>query len=218
MIITIDGPAGAGKSTVAKLVARRLKFTYLDTGAMYRAVTVAAMDEGVPLLDDQALIAVAKKVKIDILPQDDGSLKINLDGKDVTQKIRSIEVSKNVSFIAKVPGVRAVMVELQRDFSKNNNIVVEGRDIGTVVFPDAEKKFYLDADFKERARRRIKELGQTHKKLNEQEISQDLERRDQQDLTRAVAPLKKADDAICIDTTPLNIEQVVNKILSYVQK
>ncbi|MDP3143624.1 MAG: (d)CMP kinase, partial [Candidatus Omnitrophota bacterium] len=101
---------------------------------------------------------------------------------------------------------------------KNNNIVVEGRDIGTVVFPDAEKKFYLDADFVERARRRIKELAQTHNQLNEQEISQDLERRDQQDLTRAVAPLKKADDAICIDTTLLNIEQVVNKILSYIKK
>jgi len=218
MIIAIDGPAGAGKSTVAKLVARKLNFTYLDTGAMYRAVTVAAMEENVDLFDDNTLIAVVKKVKINIQPQEDGSLKVILNGKDVTQRIRDIEVTNSVSFIAKVPGVREVMVQLQREFGRHNNIVVEGRDIGTVVFPNAEKKFYLDADFTERARRRIKELGETHSKLNEQEIATDLEKRDNQDLTRAVAPLKKAADAINIDTTPLSIEQVVDKILSYIQK
>lgn len=218
MIITIDGPAGAGKSTVAKLVAQRLNFTYLDTGAMYRAITVAALNQGVDLKNEAALIAIAQKAKLDILPQKDGSLKIILNGTDVTTEIRAVEVTKNVSFIAKVPRLRSIMVERQREFSKNNDIVVEGRDIGTVVFPHAEKKFYLDADFKERSRRRVKELLGSDIPINETEIARDLRKRDNQDLTRSVAPLKKAEDAIYIDTTFLTIEEVVNKILSFIKE
>jgi CMP/dCMP kinase len=217
MIIAIDGPAGAGKSTVAKLVAKRLGFTYLDTGAMYRAVTVAALENNLELNDEIALVALAEKAKIEIFSQKDGSLKISLNGADVTRKIREVEVNKNVSFIAKVPKLRAVMVERQREFSKDHDIVVEGRDIGTVVFPSAEKKFYLDADFKERSRRRIKELSESGVKVNNSEIEKDIEKRDHQDLTRSVAPLKKADDAFYIDTTPLSIDEVVNKILSFIK-
>lgn len=217
MIITIDGPAGAGKSTVAKLVAQRLNFTYLDTGAMYRAITVAALDKGIDLTDEAALISGAEQAEIEIISQKDGSLKVILNGSDVTRKIREVEVTKNVSFIAKVPRLRAIMVERQREFSKNHNIVVEGRDIGTVVFPYAEKKFYLGADFKERSKRRIKELVESNVPINESEIEQDLEQRDNLDLTRSVAPLKKAEDAIYIDTTFLTIEQVVNKVLSFCQ-
>jgi len=217
MIIAIDGPAGAGKSTVAKLVARKLGFTYLDTGAMYRALTVEALNKKADLNNEEELVALGKNSKIEVVPQKDGTLNIFLNGMDVTTRIRENDVTKSVSFIARAPRVRAIMVELQRAFSKNHNIVVEGRDIGTVVFPNAEKKFYLDADFKERAKRRIKELKETKPDTNEQEITQDLEYRDNQDLNRKVAPLKKAGDAVCIDTTPLNIEQVVDKILSYIK-
>lgn len=217
MIIAIDGPAGAGKSTVAKLVAHRLRFTYLDTGAMYRALTVEALNRKVDLDNEEELVGVAKQTKIEIEPLLNGSLKIFLNGTDVSTRIRENDVTKNVSFIARAPKVRSVMVELQRAFSENHNIVVEGRDIGTVVFPQAGKKFYLDADFKERARRRIKELAESDSDINKEEIKKDLQERDNQDLTRKAAPLKKAEDAIYIDTTNLTIEEVVSKILEYIR-
>jgi len=139
-----------------------------------------------------------------------------LDKEDVTNLIRTSSVTNSVSFIARVPNVREVMVDLQRKFGRNNNIVVEGRDIGTVVFPDAEKKIYLDADFKERARRRFKELKEVDDSVNEEETQNDLSERDNKDLTRKVAPLKKAEDAIYLDTTNLTIEEVVSKIVKII--
>lgn len=215
-IIAIDGPAGAGKSTVAREVAERLGFIYLDTGAMYRAITLKALRRKINLEDEQALVELASKADIDIKLLKDGTLQVILDGEDITGLIRSAEVTNSVSFIARVPKLREIMVGLQRNFGVKNNIVVEGRDIGTVVFPDAEKKFYLDADFSVRTKRRFKELKEVDSSVEEGEIKKDLLERDNKDLTRKVAPLKKAEDAIYIDTTLLTIEEVINKIIKHI--
>lgn len=217
IVITIDGPAGAGKSTIAKELAKRLKFAYLDTGAMYRALTLKALEEKINLADESALIRLARSTSIDITTDDNHALKVLLDGKDVSEPIRSIEVTNSTAFIAKVPGVRAVMVERQREIGAKRSVVVEGRDTGTVVFPKATKKFYLDADSNERSRRRIDELKARGKKFDEEVLKKDLEERDNKDLTRQVGPLKKADDAILIDSTFLSIEEVTEKILEYIK-
>jgi len=216
-IITIDGPAGSGKSTVAKGLAKKLGFTYLDTGAMYRALTLKAIQERIDLKDSNKLIELMKKIKIDIVPRKNSSLKIFLDGKDVSIKIRKPQVTKKVSFIARVPGVRREMVKLQRAFGRKNNIVVEGRDIGTVVFPQAHKKFYLDAEVSERIKRRLKDFKKLCKSVSAKEVEEDLKKRDKADITRKVGPLKKAKDAIRVDTTNLNIEKTIEKLLSYIK-
>ena len=216
MIIAIDGPAGAGKSTVAKALAQRLNVFYLDTGAMYRALTLKAMRNKVNLEDGPALGGLAQKTKIELKISVPG-LRVLLDGQDVSEEIRSLEVTNNTFYIARSPEVRAIMVGWQRGIGQRQSVVAEGRDIGTVVFPGAAKKFYLDADFQERALRRIKELKEKGKAVNEGELTKELFERDQKDLTRKVGPLKKADDAIVIDTTHLNIEQTVEKILGYLK-
>ncbi|MBM3248493.1 MAG: (d)CMP kinase [Candidatus Omnitrophica bacterium] len=216
-IITIDGPAGSGKSTIAREVAKRLGFTYLDTGAMYRAFTLKAIKANVDLEDSKGLIELIKKTNIDIIAQKDGSLKVLLDKEDVTLEIRKPVVTQKVSFIARIPGIRAQMVKLQRQFGKKNDIVVEGRDIGTVVFPEAYKKFYLDADFGERIRRRMRDFEALGQKICPKEVEDDLKKRDNADMTRSVGPLKQAKDAILLDTTNLNIEQVIEKMLSYIK-
>lgn len=212
-VIAIDGPAGSGKSTIAREVAKKLGYIYLDTGAMYRAVTLKALRKGIDLNDEQSLIKMAQEADIEIKINSDGLLNVFLDKEDVTKAIRTSEVTNSVSFIARIAGLREIMVSLQRKFGENNNIVVEGRDIGTVVFPHAYKKFYLDADFKERAKRRFKELKESGADVQEEEIQKDLSERDEKDLTRKVAPLKKAADAIFIDTTNLTIEEVVNEVI-----
>lgn len=216
-IITIDGPAGSGKSTIAREVAKRLGFTYLDTGAMYRAFTLKAIITNADLENSRKLIELIKKTKIDIVLQKNGSLKVFLDKEDVSLEIRKPIVTQKVSSIARIPGIRAQMVKLQRQFGKKNDIVVEGRDIGTVVFPKAYKKFYLDADFNERIRRRMGDFGALGQKISLKEVEDDLKKRDSADMTRKVGPLKKAKDAILLDTTNLNIEQVVEKVLGYIK-
>ena len=210
MIIAIDGPAGSGKSTIAKLVSKRLGFLYIDTGAMYRSLTLKAMQKKLDLNDEATLITMAKNTKIELNP-------ISLDGKDVSDKIRTLEVTNNISYIANIPGVRAEMVKLQRAVGRGSQkgAVLEGRDIGTVVFPDAEKKFYLDASVEERARRRFKELSQDGIKVDLARLQRDIEIRDAKDKARPVGALKKAQDSILVDTTNLTIEEVVKKVLSY---
>jgi cytidylate kinase len=216
MIIAIDGPAGAGKSTIAKLLAQKLGFLYIDTGAMYRALTLKVLSQNVDIEDLQTIIKIASTTDIDLLNNPDGSIKVILDGQDVSSSIRDVRITKHVSDIAKIKEVREVMVKLQRIFGGRRDSVLDGRDIGTVVFPKAEFKFYLDADAAERARRRYKELLALGKNVTLDEIKNDVTNRDTIDSTRKVGPLKKADDAIYIDTTPLSIPQVVEKVASYI--
>lgn len=215
LIIAIDGPAGSGKSTVAKLVAQRLKFLYVDTGAMYRALTLKAITVNADLEDEDVLGALAKATDIKLKQMDD-LLKVYLDGKDVTQEIRKPEVTIAVSYIAKAKTVRAHMVGLQRSLGQSSSVVLEGRDIGTVVFPDADKKFYIDASFDVRVKRRYKELKENKLSVSEEGVKKDLEKRDESDIVRSIGPLKKADDAIYIDTSDLTIEEVVDKVLSFI--
>ena len=214
MIIAIDGPAGSGKSTVSKEVARKLDILYVDTGAMYRALTLKALDKNLDLFDADALVSLAKNTDIELIFDNENKFAVLLDGKDVSARIRTPELTKNIRFIAGVPGVRKEMVKLQRKAArKGKGAVLEGRDIGTVVFPDADKKFYLDADFQERTKRRHDELVHGGQKIDLADIKKDVEFRDKNDMERKIGPLKKAEDAIVIDTTKMSIEQVAEKII-----
>lgn len=214
--IAIDGPAGAGKSTVAKILAKELKISYLDTGAMYRALTLKALRKKVNLENGRQLADLAQETRIELKPFLSG-LSIFLDDEDVTQEIRTVEVTNNTFYIARAPEVREIMVDLQRRMGKKQSVVAEGRDIGTVVFPNATRKFYLDADFNERASRRIKELKESGKPVDERQLQKELGERDQKDFGRKVGPLKKAEDAIVIDSTGLTAEETAQKILEYLK-
>jgi len=216
-VIAIDGPAGSGKSTISKLIAKKLGLLYIDTGAMYRALTLKAMRSGLDLNNESSLMRLAGSTNID-LKEAEGSLNVFLDGEDVSVPIRTPELTNNVKYIARVPGVRKAMVGLQRAIGERNGAVLEGRDIGTVVFPDADYKFYLDASIVERARRRHKELVQSGQKVELESIKRDVAARDESDMKRPVGALKAADDAIVIDTTDLSIDEVVDKILSYIKR
>lgn len=216
MIIAIDGPSGAGKSTVAKLVARKLSYLYIDTGAMYRALTFKVLKIGISIQETEKISELALNTSIDLVNQPDGSISVKLDGADVSAEIRKPIITKYVSDIAKIKEVRGIMLKLQRKMGKRGNVVLDGRDIGTVVFPEAEKKFYLNANLNERVNRRHKELKGLGQDVTIDSVQLDLSNRDKIDTTREFAPLKKADDAIYIDTTPLTIEEVVGKLLSYI--
>ncbi len=216
IVIAIDGPAGAGKSTVAKELARRLGFAYLDTGAMYRALTLKAIEERKDLENEDEIVAMAHRTVIDLKMNHEKQLRVFLDGQDVTQDIRSEKVTNNTFHIARAPGVREIMVGWQRKIGSQTNIVVEGRDIGTVVFPKATRKFYLDADFAERSRRRIEELRQKGKAVNESQLKNELQERDHKDFTRETGPLRKAQDAVSIDSTRMTIDDTVDAILKYI--
>lgn len=218
MIIAIDGPAGSGKSTVSKMVAEKLGILYVDTGAMYRAFTLKAMNASADLNDEKSLIEIARSTTIELAPKKNNTLSVVLDGKEVSGQIRTPELTNNIKFVARIPGVRSEMVKMQRRIAqKGRGAVLEGRDIGTVVFPDAEHKFYLDADFEERVKRRHKELVEGGVSVDFINIKEDVRRRDKSDMERVVAPLRKAKDATIIDTTKLTIEQTVEKILTYIQ-
>ncbi len=216
MIIAVDGPAGAGKSTVAKILAKKLKFTYIDTGAMYRALTLKAIETKTDINDIARLIEIAHSTSIDLINNPAGNLLVFLDGKDVSEEIRLPRITKLVSDIAKIKGIRDVMLKLQRKYGEQNNSILDGRDIGTVVFPDADKKFYIDAKFNERVKRRYQELKEAGQEITVGDVDSDLNNRDTIDSNREFAPLKKAGDAIYIDTTNMSIEQVINEMLRHI--
>lgn len=217
LIIAIDGPAGSGKSTVAKLLAKTLGLLYIDTGAMYRALTLKAMREKIDLNEEGSLIALAGSTTIDLKEEGDG-LRVSLDGEDVTGLIRTNELTNNVKYVAKVPGVRSRMVEIQRNAGAGRGAVLEGRDIGTVVFPDARFKFYLDADVEERVRRRYQDLAALGQRVSMRRVEEDILVRDGSDMSRSVGALKKASDAVVLDTTNMTVDEVVAKIVSYIGK
>ncbi|MCU0652350.1 MAG: (d)CMP kinase [Candidatus Omnitrophica bacterium] len=215
MIIAIDGPAGAGKSTVAKILAQKLGFLYIDTGAMYRALTLKTIEQKIDPSDIPAIVDLARHSVIDLINDELGALKVSLDGKDVSSLIREPRITMFVSDIAKIKDVREVMLGLQRKLGKSKDSVLDGRDIGTVVFPDADKKFYLDAKSDERAKRRYKELVGFGQTITLGDVESDLSNRDKIDSTRECAPLRKAEDAVYVDTTDMSIEEVVKTLLGY---
>jgi cytidylate kinase len=210
-IIAIDGPAGSGKSTTAELVARELNFLYLDTGAMYRAITLKALETGLDVNDEARLEKLAKNSVISF-KNDPGMNKIFLDGRDVSEKIRESAVNQNVSFVSLHKRVRKVLVEKQREIGRKNDLVAEGRDITTVVFPHAFK-IYLDADLKERAKRRFLELKEKGIPTSLEEQTEQIAKRDKLDSEREVSPLCLDKDALVVDTTHLSIEEQVNKVI-----
>jgi len=213
MIVAIDGPAGAGKSTVAKILAKRLGFLYIDTGAMYRALTLKVLENNIDISDERKINQLALKIDIDLRNNPDGALSVFVDGKDVSLDIRKPQITQFVSDVSKIKGVRQVLVKLQRELGQRGNCVLEGRDIGTVVFPHAQKKFFIDASAQVRANRRFKELKGLNQNVAENDVARDLSNRDKIDSTREVSPLRKAEGAIYIDTTELTIEGVVEKML-----
>ncbi len=214
--IAIDGPAGSGKSTVARMVAKELGFTYVDTGAMYRAVTLKALQEGTDLNDREALVQVARSASIELVPGEDSMLKVLLNGADVTRAIRGPEVSGSVSLVARVPAVRNHLVELQRSMARQGGVVMEGRDIGTVVLPDARFKIFLTASPGERARRRRGELMEKGANVDLRQVEEEILARDRIDTRRETAPLRPALDAEVIDSSTYTAEQVVEMILTRV--
>ena len=215
MIIAIDGPAGSGKSTIAKLIAKDIGLVYLDTGAMYRLVTLKALNEGIMGNGKLSDLGKIKKL-LDNLNIDIKENGFYLDDVDVSEEIRKPIISENVSDIAAIREVREKMVDLQRKFSKSKNVILDGRDIGTVVFPNADLKIFLVADAKERAKRRYKELVEKGENVEIEEIYDNILKRDKIDSTRRESPLKKAKDAVEVDTTFKSIKEVKNEILKMI--
>ncbi len=214
MNIAIDGPVGAGKSTIAKAVAKALDILYLDTGAMYRALGLKAVREGVSLDDVPAVLELLKRTEVRVT-YENGAMYIYLDGENVGDKIRTPEISMAASDISKIREVRLYLVEMQRAIAAENDVVLDGRDIGTFVLPDSKCKIYLTADALIRAKRRHAELVLKTPEVTLQEVYDDLVRRDYNDMNRDFAPLKKAQDAVEVDSSMLTIEEVVEKIVRY---
>ena len=218
MVITIDGAAGVGKTSTAKELAKRLGYQYFDTGAMYRAVTLFFIRENVDLSSKSEVVKSLDSIKLNIDFSSESEMQIYLDEDDISLKIRSQEVTSKVSAVSALEDVREMMVNIQRSFTANGNFVVEGRDIGTVVFPDAKYKFYLQADYDIRAERRLADFEKLNEAKNINEIKEDLEKRDKYDSSRKLSPLKKPDNAIIIDTTLCTFEEQVNQILKHIEK
>lgn len=216
LIVAIDGPASSGKSTTAKLLAEKLGYLYIDTGAMYRAITLLAIRH--KILDNQEeIIKLTKEIDIQ-LKFEKGQTLVFVDGVDVSEEIRSMEVSNQVSPISKIEEVRNIMVQKQRSMGKNGGVVMEGRDITTVVFPDADVKIFLNATIEERANRRVKEYHSKGINISFDQVVENIRERDRIDSSREVSPLRKSEDAIEIDTTNLTIDEQVNMILQKVKE
>lgn len=217
-VVAIDGPAGTGKSTVSKLLANEVGAQCLDTGAMYRAVTLAVLDRGVALDDPAAIAAVMGDVDVDVIVDADGTNRVFLSGTDVSDRIRTAEVSAAVSAVSAVPEVRTKLVALQRQVSQGRFVVIEGRDVGTVVFPDAGLKVFLTATADARAQRRHLQNLDLGQPSDYDEVLASVNRRDHLDSTRTVSPLRAADDAVLVDTSDLTLDQVLDELTRLVQQ
>ena len=211
--IAIDGPSGAGKSTLAKSVSKTLGYLYVDTGAIYRTIGYAAFSKGVDPKDGEAAAALLPELEIGLHYGEDGLQHMTLNGTDVTDQIRLPEISLYASAVSAHPAVRAHLLEMQRKLARENNVVMDGRDIGTVVLPDADVKVYLTASVETRAKRRFLELQEKGTVCDLDNIQKDIEERDQRDMNREISPLRQAEDAVLVDSSDLTIEQVVDRIL-----
>jgi len=214
--IAIDGPAGAGKSTVARGVAGALGYRYVDTGAMYRAVALLALEKNIDINDHPSLSKLTGDAKIDIINNSSGDITVLLNGQDVSEAIRTPRVTRVVSDVSKVHGVRSVLVNAQKMMARSGGVVMEGRDIGTVVMPDAQYKFYIVASPLERAGRRARDLERMGFSVNIEELAEDIRRRDHIDSSRALNPLKPAEDAVILDCTSMTAEEVIASIVTTV--
>ena len=216
-IIAIDGPSGAGKSTISKLLAERLGYMYIDTGAMYRTAALLALEAGIPLAAGKRVAELCKDLEFSFRVE--GNLvHVLCNGRDVTAAIRTHDMGMHASDVSKNPEVREALVNLQRALGRKHDAILEGRDIGTVVFPDAEVKFYLDASLEERARRRYKELREKGETVSLEKVKETMRKRDINDSQRNIAPLKPANDAIRIDTTGKDIPTVIDELLSHIKE
>ena len=214
LIVAIDGPAGSGKGTITKKVGEKLGLINIDTGAMFRCVTLNMIQEKVTLEEEEKIKEILKNIKIDLKENEE----VFLNGINVSQKIREEEVTKMVSPVSVLPMVREKMLILQREMAKGKNVIMEGRDIGTVVFPNANVKIYLDASPEERARRRVKQNQEKGMESSYEEVLKNIMERDKRDLSREIAPLKQAEDAIYIDTSDMTIDEVVDKMVEIIQE
>lgn len=215
-VVAIDGPAGSGKSTVAKMLAKRLSFVHIDTGALYRGVALLALRKKAELDNEAAVVAAARGAKLEFRQLPDGNL-LHIDGENVHREIRTEQVSQVASKVSAFPGVRALLLELQRQLGANGGVVLEGRDIGTVVFPSAEVKVFLTANIDARAKRRALELSAKGTAVDLDRVKTEMAQRDKQDSERAVAPLVQAADAVLVDTSDLSIESVLDHLESLIR-
>ncbi|MBR3836089.1 MAG: (d)CMP kinase [Clostridia bacterium] len=215
--IAIDGPAGAGKSSIAKLVSKQLGYIYVDTGALYRTVGLYSIRKGIDTKDAEAVTATLKDIKVE-LGFVEGAQHVFLNGEDVSDAIRTPEASMGASNVSAIPSVRTFLFDLQRDIAKNNNCIMDGRDIGTVVLPDAQIKIFLTASPEARAERRYKELLEKGEKVDFQDVLDDINKRDYQDSHREIAPLKQAEDAILVDNSNCNLEEGAKLLLDIVKE
>lgn len=216
--VAIDGPGGAGKSTIARTIARELEILYVDTGAIYRTVGYHVYLRGFEPTDTNAVVALLDETNIEMAYGEDGLQRMYLNGEDVTEKIRLPEISMYASHVSAIPQVRAFLMEMQRSCARKNSVVMDGRDIGTVVLPDAQVKIFLTADVEVRAQRRYKELIERGTPTDYDKLLEEMKQRDYQDSTRAAAPLRPADDGVIVDTTGLNFAQSCQKILDIIRE
>lgn len=216
--VAIDGPSGAGKSTLAKAVAAKLDILYVDTGAIYRTIGCYVKEKGVHPRDNEAVIALLPEIHIEMRYAEDGLQHMILNGKDVTTEIRQNEISQYASDVSAIPEVRTFLLEMQRQFARENSVIMDGRDIGTVVLPDAEVKVFLTAPLAERARRRFVELEQRGTPRAYEDVLREMEQRDYNDSHRAAAPLRQAEDAVLLDTGELNFDESLAALLTIIRK
>ena len=219
-IVTIDGPSGVGKSTVSRRVATELGFTYLDTGAMYRAVALGCVQQGIDIGDETAVASLLDSLEIRLVPPGPGEddVRVLLNGRDISAAIRTPEMGMQASRVSAQPRVRTVLTGMQQEMGRAGNLVAEGRDTGTVVFPNAAWKFYLDAAPEERARRRIAQLRQKGVEVDEQELLAQIIKRDKDDRERTIAPLARAADAVLIDSSDMDVDEVIARMLAVIRK